>query len=104
MAKKIFTTQEILGLRPAEWPRAIGNYLAPEQAPYISVLVSKAKAAGYTKQELASSWGLMLSDKVNFVHPASDELSLDEALTVLFEPLSYYMAKRHYAAFLAAME
>lgn len=104
MAKKIFTTQEILGLRPAEWPRAIGNYLAPEQAPYISVLVSKAKAAGYTKQELASSWGLMLSDKVNFVRSTGDELALAEALMLLFEPLSYYDAKRHYSAFLEAME
>ncbi len=104
MAKKIFRKTEVLDLRPAEWPVSKLGFFRPEEAPYISALVLKAKEAGYTQQEVAASWGLMLSDKVNFVHPASDELSLDEALTVLFEPLSYYMAKRHYAAFLAAME
>lgn len=104
MAKKIFKKTEVLDLRPAEWPVSARQFFRPEEAPYISVLVSKAKDAGYTKQELASSWGLMLSDKVNFVHPVSDELSLAEALMVLLEPLSYYEAKRHYSAFLEAME
>ena len=104
MGKKIFKRAEVVALRPAEWPTTSENYMAPEQAPYLSQILAKAKTEGYTKEQLASAWGLMLSDKVNFVHPVSDELSLAEALVVLFEPLSYYMTKRHYAAFLAAME
>lgn len=104
MAKKIFRKTEVLDLRPAEWPVSTREFFRLGEAPYIAILVSKAKDAGYTKQELASSWGLMLSDKVNEVHPVSDELSLAEALMVLFEPLSYYEAKRHYSAFLEAME
>ena len=104
MAKKIFKKTEVLDLRPAEWPVSTGKFFRLGEAPYIAILVSRAKDAGYTKQELASSWGLMLSDKVNFVRPTSDELSLAEALVVLFEPLSYYLTKRHYSAFLEAME
>lgn len=104
MAKKIFRKTEVLDLRPAEWPVSTKGFFRLGEAPYIAILVSRAKDAGYTKQELASSWGLMLSDKVNFVRPTSDELSLAEALMVLFEPLSYYDAKRHYSAFLEAME
>ena len=104
MAKKIFRKTEVLDLRPDKWPVSTGGFFRPEEAPYISALVLKAKEAGYTQQEVAASWGLMLSDKVNFVRPTSDELSLAEALVVLFEPLSYYLTNRHYSAFLEAME
>ena len=104
MAKKIFRKTEVLDLRPAEWPVSEREFFRLGDVPYIGILVSRAKDAGYSKNEIASSWGLMLSDKVNFVRPTGDELSLAEALVVLFEPLSYYMTKRHYSAFLEAME
>lgn len=103
--RQIFKRSEIEALRPAEWPCAqYPQYLSPDQAPYLSELIGKAKEAGYHKEDIASAWAGLLNNKSNGYCPDGDELDLTEALCVLFEPLSYYMAKRHYAAFLAAME
>ncbi len=103
--KKIFKREQIIALRPAEWPCAqYPQYLAPDQAPYLSQILAKAKTEGYTKEQLASAWGWLLSHKSNNILPDGDELDLTEALCVLFEPLSYYEIKRHYVAYATAVE
>ena len=103
--RQIFRRSEIEALRPAEWPCAnYPQYLAPDQAPYLSEIIEQAKAARYHKDDIASAWAGLLDNKSNNYCPEGEELDLVEALTVLFEPLSYYEVKRHYIVFVAALE
>ncbi len=103
--RQIFRRHEIIALRPAEWPCAqYPRYLSPDQAPYLSELIEKAKEAGYHKEDIASAWAGLLNNKSNGYIPEGEELDLVEALTVLFKPLSYYEIKRHYVAYATAVE
>jgi len=99
--KKIFIKSEIIALRPSVWPEKVGNFIPTEDAkPYLGVLMNEAMC-DHDHDEITDAWSAML--KMKSIHapmPESEELTLAEALYVLFAEKSYYETKTHYAAFL----
>ncbi len=101
MVSPFFKAEAVVAARPQEWPVAKGNYLTPEQAPYLKQLVEAAQFKGFKPDYLTEAWGKMLrmkSEKVD--EPNGYNLSFAEALHCMFSPLSYYETKQHYCAFL----
>ena len=103
MAKEIFDSQEIKAIRPTLAPeRKDSNFLSCEQVPYLRELIIKARKEGYSQEEACEAWAKLLNNKSREIDfEGKDEpLNLAEALTVLFQNLSYYETKWHYVAFL----
>ena len=99
--KKIFIKSEIIVLRPSVWPKKVGNFIPTEDAkPYLGVLMNEAMC-DHDHEEITNAWSAMLKMKSTHAPmPESEELTLAEALYVLFAEKSYYETKTHYAAFL----
>ena len=101
MAKKIFTKQEVAVLCPQSISSKSGNFLKSGDVPYLKQLVIKARQRGYSRDDGANVWAMMLNNKSRGISFDNREmLDLSEALTTLFQNLSYYEAKQHYVAFL----
>ena len=102
MAKEIFDSQEIKAIRPTLAPeRKDSNFLSCEQVPYLRELIIKARKEGYSQEEACEAWSKLLNNKSKEIDfEGKDTLDLAEALTVLFQNLSYYETKWHYCAFL----
>ncbi len=98
--KKNFIKSEIIALRPSVWPEKKGNFVATEDASYLGKLIAEA-ACDHDHEEITNAWSDMLNMKATQAPmPENEELSLAEALYVLFAEKSYYETKTHYAAFL----
>lgn len=104
MAKETFNGQEIKAFRPALAPerKEDNNFLLCEQVPYLQELVIRARRGGYSQEEACEAWSKLLNNKSKEIdfEGKDDDLDLAEALTVLFQHLSYYETKWHYCAFL----
>ena len=104
MAKEIFQSNEVKSIRPEFAPQlATGkNFLSCEQVDYLREIVVKARQGGYSQEDGCRAWAQMLNNKSNQVdfEGKDEDLDLAEALTVLFQNLSYYETKWHYVAFL----
>lgn len=97
--KKNFIKSEIIALRPSVWPEKKGNFVATEDASYLGKLIAEA-VCDHDHEEITDAWSEMLKMKSQQAPiPESEELTLAEALYVLFAK-SYYETKTHYAAFL----
>lgn len=98
--KKNFIKSEIIALRPSVWPEKKGNFVATEDASYPGKLIAEA-VCDHDHDEITDAWSAMLKMKSTHAPmPESEELTLAEALYVLFAEKSYYETKTHYAAFL----
>ena len=76
------------------------NYLLAEQTPYLAQLLAEAKKCGYSSGDILSAWAGALAKKTK-TPPQKEELSLEEAMRVLFHNLSYHEVKLHYVAMLS---
>lgn len=99
--KKNFIKSEIIALRPSVWPRKVGNFVTVEDSSsYLGKLIAEA-ACDHDHEEITNAWSDMLNMKATQAPmPENEELSLAEALYVLFAEKSYYETKTHLAAFL----
>lgn len=99
--KKNFIKSEIIALRPSVWPEKVGIFVTVEDSSsYLGKLIAEA-VCDHDHDEITDAWSAMLKMKSTHAPmPESEELTLAEALYVLFAEKSYYETKTHYAAFL----
>ena len=106
MLQMNFIPVEVANSRPSVWPETSANYFTVDEVPYLASLIGSAKLKGFEKNDLLEAWDKMMNKKAaKTVLPKGwYAVDLDEALLILFEPVSYHVAKKHFAAFLTCVE
>ena len=96
--------RKILSYQPKRWSKTSENYFSLEDVLYLKKLVTFIKGKNFTREELIAAWDTMLAIKASKAHVYPDNrVTLPEALAAFFEDLDYHEVKKHYAAFLEAV-